>query len=491
MIESRPDWCLSRQRYWGVPIPALGCNKCGKEFLDPRVIDNFADTVTKEGTDSWFIKDLKEFLPENLKCPFCQKEGFEKSFDILDVWFDSGVSHQAVLKKRQELDFPCELYLEGSDQHRGWFQSSLISSVCIDGKAPFKAVLTHGFVVDGEGRKMSKSLGNVISPFEIIKDYGADILRLWVCASDYNEDIRISKEILTRLSEAYRKIRNTAKFILSNLYDFNPETDKLNYDDLSRIDKWILFRLERASQATSQAYEKFEFYKAYKTIYDFCNEELSMYYLDMVKGRLYTYAADARERRAAQTVIYEIINYLVRLIAPIFVFTAEEIYAHIPKDGKGKSKESVHLLGWPQRNPLYAQDDLAAQGKDIDTELKPVIELILEVAKVLEEKRGKGEIGSSFEAKIILLTNDEFRYKYLESLKEVLPEVFKVSQVAINKTEAIAEGKTSSTYSDIAIIAGKADGKKCVRCWNYSDRVGQSKTHPLICERCLRAIKEG
>lgn len=337
---------------------------------------------------------------------------------------------------------------------------------------------------------MSKSLGNVISPFDIIKDYGADILRLWVCASDYNEDIRISKEILTRLSEAYRKIRNTAKFILSNLYDFNPETDKLNYAELGKIDKWILFRLERVAEVTSQAYEKFEFYKAYKTIYDFCNGELSMGYLDMVKGRLYTSASDARERRAAQTAIYEIINYLARLIAPIFVFTAEEIYAYIPKDKKDRLEESVHLLEWPSRNPVYAQVDLAAQGKDIDTELGPILGLIPEVAKMLESKRGEAEIGSSFEAKIILLTNDEFRYKYLESLKELLPEVFKVSQVEIKKTEAITEGRISNLYQDIAIVAGKAQGNKCVRCWNYSNQVGQSKTHPLICERCLKAIKE-
>lgn len=490
MIESRPHWCLSRQRYWGVPIPALICQVCGKEFLWLPLIERFRGFVEQEGSDCWFSRPVEDFLPDGLNCPYCGKNTFKKGSDILDVWFDSGVSNQAVLKKRPELDFPCELYLEGSDQHRGWFQSSLIPSVCIDGKAPFKAVLTHGFVVDGEGRKMSKSLGNVISPFEIIKDYGSDILRLWVAASDYNEDIRISKEILVRLSEAYRKIRNTARFILSNLYDFNPETDKLTYQDLSKIDKWILQRLEIVRDKTSCAYENFEFYKAYKWIYDFCNEELSMYYLDMVKGRLYTYAADSRERRAAQTVIYEIINYLVRLIAPIFVFTAEEIYTHIPKDKKCQPKMSVHLLAWPQRNPLYAQDDLGAEGKDIDSELKPIIGLIPEVAKVLEAKREKGEIGSSFEAKIIMLTNDEFRYKYLESIKEVLPEVFKVSQVEINKTEAISEGKASSAFQDIAIISGKADGSKCLRCWNYSDQVGKSESHPSLCERCLSAIKE-
>jgi len=490
MIETRPDWCLSRQRYWGVPIPALVCQACDKEFLWLPLIERFRGLVEQEGSDCWFSRPVGDFLPDGLNCPYCGKNSFKKGNDILDVWFDSGVSHQAVLKKRQELDFPCELYLEGSDQHRGWFQSSLIPSACIDGKAPFKAVLTHGFVVDGEGRKMSKSLGNVISPLDIIKDYGADILRLWVAASDYNEDIRISKEILTRLSEAYRKIRNTARFMLSNLYDFNPENDKLNYQDLGRIDKWILAGLEDVRDKTSSAYENFEFYKAYKLIYDFCNQELSMYYLDMVKGRLYTFAADSRERRAAQTVIYEVLNCLVRLIAPIFVFTAEEIYAHIPKDKQNQPKESVHLLEWPQRNPLYAQVDLRAAAKVIDTELKPVIDLIPEVAGALEAKRGQGEIGSSFEAQIILLTNDEIRYKYLESIQEVLPEVFKVSQVEINRTQALREGKTSSIYQDIAIIAGKAEGRKCLRCWNYSNQVGRSRTHPLICERCLKAIKE-
>ena len=487
MIELRPDWCLSRQRYWGVPIPAVACVNCNKEFLFAEVIDNFADKVAKEGSDIWFVKDTKEFLPKGLKCPDCKSENFVKCNDILDVWFDSGVSHQAVLKKRKELEFPCALYLEGSDQHRGWFQSSLIPAMCIDGKPPFKSVLTHGHVVDGEGRKMSKSLGNVISPLDIMKDFGADIIRLWVAFSDYNEDIRISPEILARLSEAYRKIRNTARFILSNLYDFNPEENKIRYEELRKIDKWVLFRLERVLGLITAAYESFEFYKAYKGIYDFCNEELSMYYLDMIKGRLYTYAANSIERRAAQTAMYEILNVLVRILTPILVFTAEEIWSLMPKGRKDISETSVHLLSWPEENTIFALRN-AIKGRDIETDLKPLIELIPDVAKALEEKRGQGIIGSSFDAQIILLTNSEIRYKYLGSLKEDLPEVFKVSQVKIEKKQEISRGEVSQKYPDLAIIIEKSEGEKCARCWNYSLSVGKSKDHPLICERCIEAI---
>ena len=490
MVELRPDWCLSRQRYWGVPIPALVCNKCGEEFLSGEVIENFAGLVAGEGTDCWFRRDVKDFLPKGLKCPNCKKENFSKGSDILDVWFDSGVSHQAVLKKRKDLEFPCALYLEGSDQHRGWFQSSLIPSMCIDEKAPFKSVLTHGFVVDGEGRKMSKSLGNVISPQDIIKDYGADILRLWVAASDYNEDIRISTEILSRLSEAYRKIRNTVRFILSNLYDFNPDTDKVSYENLRKIDKWILFGLEHLIlDIVNKAYNNFEFYKAYQAIHEFCNIELSTFYLDMVKGRLYTYAANSIERRAAQTAIYEVLNVLARVMAPILVFTAEEIWQNMSKEKKDSSIGSAHLLDWPEVNPTFAQHDLPV-GKDIETELKMIIGLIPDITKVLEEKRQTGLIGSSFDAKINMLTNDENWYKYLKSLKDDLPEVFKVSQVNVIKQDKLETNLLrSSSYPDnIAIEVDKAEGTKCVRCWNYSQSVGSSKVHPLICNKCLIAI---
>ncbi|MBU0709404.1 MAG: isoleucine--tRNA ligase [Candidatus Omnitrophica bacterium] len=484
MVEERPDWCLSRQRYWGVPIPALVCDKCKEEVLDPRVIEKFADFVTAEGTDSWFKREVKDFIPDDFKCLSCKNDHFIKGSDILDVWFDSGVSHQAVLKKRGDLGrkIPCALYLEGSDQHRGWFQSSLITAMGIDGIPPFESVLTHGFVVDGKGRKMSKSLGNVISPLEVIKDYGADILRLWVASSDYNEDIRISDLIISRLSEAYRKIRNTLRFSLSNLYDFNPREQKIEYSKLKKIDRRILVRLQQMIKSVTEAYENFHFHKAYKNIYDFCNEDLSMYYLDMVKGRLYTSAADSLQRRAAQTAIYEVVTVLVRLMAPILTFTSEETYKHLPVEEK-VSHSSVHLLEWPKVDPAVA-------GDKIDTELEPIFELIPEISKLLEEERACGNIGSSFDAQINLLTKDDFRYKYLWSLEDDLCEILKVSKVNIAKEGNIDAGVKSEKFPEISIGVKKAQGEKCLRCWNYSLSVGSSKKHPLICQRCLEALRE-
>ncbi|MBM3244856.1 MAG: isoleucine--tRNA ligase [Candidatus Omnitrophica bacterium] len=479
MVQLRPDWCLSRQRYWGVPVPALVCGECKEEFFDTGVIEKFAKFIIGEGSDSWFSRKMEDFVPDGLTCPGCKKgKSFTRGTDILDVWFDSGVSSQAVLKKRKELSFPAALYLEGSDQHRGWFQSSIIPAICIDDKPPFKAVLTHGFVVDGAGRKMSKSLGNVISPFDIIKDYGVDILRMWVASSDYNEDIRISKEILTRLSEAYRKIRNTARFILSNLYDFDPDKDKVSYKDLKAIDKWILQASQALKAEVETAYDSFEFYKAYKAIYDFCNEQLSMYYLDMVKGRLYTFAAASSERKAAQTAIFEALNSLVRLIAPILVFTAEEIWQSMPKENKDKEKSSVHLLEWP---PSIEEFKNFQGSTDLLSFSQFVIGMIPEAAKALEEMRSKGEIGSSFDAQINLLTKSQVRYKFLTSLKIELCEIFKVSQVNIEID--------SGLDTEIKISASKAGGIKCVRCWNYSMSVGSQPEHKDICENCLKAIK--
>jgi isoleucyl-tRNA synthetase len=490
MVELRPDWCLSRQRYWGVPIPALACKDCNEEFLFPQVIEAFARLASEEGSDCWFKRPLADFMPSLLQCPHCGKSDFAKGADILDVWFDSGVSHQAVLKKRGALTFPCDLYLEGSDQHRGWFQSSLIPSICIDGIAPFKNVLTHGFVVDGEGRKMSKSLGNVISPFDIIKQYGAEIVRLWVASSNYSEDIRISSEIISRLVEAYRKIRNSARFILSNLYDYNPDSSAVRYAELRKIDVWILDKLESMYIQVTDAYEHFEFYKAYKGIYDFCNESLSMYYLDMVKGRLYTYASDSRPRRAVQTALYCVLNTLTRVMAPILAFTAEEIWQHMPKEDKDVVSQSVYLLDWPGQEELFpkgfTQD--SARAKEADFEV--ILGLIPEVTKLLEEKRAAGMIGSSFDAKINILTNSQNRYNFLESLQYELNEVFKVSQVEIVLKADFGEGVfKSARYSDIAIAALKAEGDKCPRCWNYTNELLTSQEYGTLCKRCARAIK--
>ena len=483
MIKLRPDWCLSRQRYWGVPIPAVACSDCARKFLFSEVVENLAEMTAKQGTDAWFIKGIEEFLPKGLVCPDCQSKKFIKTYDILDVWFDSGVSHQAVIKKRKELgDLPCGLYLEGSDQHRGWFQTSLIPSMAIDDEPPFESVLTHGFVVDGEGRKMSKSLGNVISPQDIIKDYGADILRLWVVSSDYNEDIRISSEILARLSEAYRKIRNTARFILSNLYDFNPDTDKVSYQDLRLIDKWILYRSQEYLKNIQGAYGDFEFHKAYKGIYNFCNQDLSMLYLDMVKGRLYTYAAGSKDRRSVQTVIYQILNMLIRITAPMLVFSAEEMWQHLPKEKDSRNYASVHLLDWPKINPLFAQLDLVNEGKDVASVLKDFVDLIPTVAAALEEQRGKGLIGSSFDAKIILLTNSSFYYRNSDLNKE-LCEIYKVSQIEFKLNEDLRQPIKFEQ-------ARKAQGKKCPRCWNWCLSVGEDNEHPEICSRCVSQVKQ-
>ncbi len=472
MVEGRPDWCLSRQRYWGVPIPSLICKKCNDEFLDLKVIEKYREFTVKEGTDCWFIRDVKDFIPQGLKCA-CGQEEFLKGADILDVWFDSGVSAQAVLKKRKELGgVPCELYLEGSDQHRGWFQSSLIPSMCIDAKSPFKSVLTHGHVVDAEGRKMSKSMGNVIHPQDIIKDYGADIIRLWVASSDYNEDIRISKEMISRLTEAYRKIRNTAKFILSNLYDFDPDKDRVRVKDFRSIDKWVVSRFEDVKAEVTKAYDAFEFNKAYKMIYDFCNEDLSMSYLDMVKGRFYTAGKKSVERRSAQSALYDILSGLTRLIAPILVFTAEDIWKELPKS-KDNNAESIHLSVWPTEELSFSEPD-----KEAVRDISKVMALIPDITKALEEKRVAGLIGSSFDAKIKLLTNNEEWYKFLTSLKDGLLEIFKISQVEIVK----------SNHSDVAIEVYKAEGVKCQRCWNYSLSVGKIASHLLVCDKCVDAL---
>jgi isoleucyl-tRNA synthetase len=487
MVQLRPDWCLSRQRYWGVPIPALVCDHCHEEILDPGVIDNFIRYVAGEGSDCWFQRQVKDFLPAGLVCPYCQHADFSKGADILDVWFDSGVSHQAVLKKRPELGgVPCALYLEGSDQHRGWFQASLIPSMCIDGRPPFKTVLTHGFVVDGLGRKMSKSMGNVISPLDIIKDYGADILRLWVASSGYNEDIRISPEILKRLSEAYRKIRNTARFILSNLYDFNPDTDKVDCEMMPKIDRWILYRMHQVLAGVDNAYQHYEFHTAYKLIYDFCNEDLSMYYLDMVKGRLYTAAAASAGRRASQTAMYEIVHILARIMAPLLAFTADEIWQHLPGSGHDRAAASVHLADWPQEDAgIFSRQALLKESAE---ELATVMELIPDIAKALEEERSKGIIGSSFDAGIILLTNKGFRYTYLDSLKDDLCEICKVSQVKISNGTELTQGIIAQKYPDVAIVVEKAHGVKCPRCWNYSADIGAHQAHPEICGRCVAAL---
>ncbi|UCH12975.1 MAG: isoleucine--tRNA ligase [Candidatus Omnitrophota bacterium] len=485
MVGNRPDWCLSRQRYWGVPIPVFKCKSCNKWIRDAKLIDYFADMASKQGTDVWFEKNAKDLIPKDYKCPECEGCNFQKGSDIIDVWFESGVSHQAVLKPNDELDYPCEIYVEGSDQHRGWFQTSLITAQALDNQSPFKSVLTHGFVVDGEGKKMSKSLGNVVSPQEVIKDYGADILRLWVASSNYSEDVRISNEILARLTESYRKIRNTARYMLGNLFDFSPDKDNVIYKDLLPIDKWAVSKAHQLLKESTEYYEKFLFHKVYRIVYNFCVVSMSNFYLDILKDRLYTFGKNSLVRKSAQTAIYEILTILNTIIAPVLAFTAEEIYKYIPK--LKNAPESIHLCLWPEI-------DESKIDYELQQEWQRLIDIRETVLKVLEDKRINNTIGNSLEAAVSLYTESERDYKFLQGHKEELPSIFIVSQVDLHKCippeEAVVclpAGKACED-SKIFVLAKRAKGSKCSRCWNYSTTVGQDKKHPLICKRCVEVI---
>ena len=467
MVANRPDWCLSRQRYWGVPIIAFYCDKCNEVLLDAHVIKHVASLFEKDGADIWFTGSVEQLLPKGTKCKKCGHISFKKETDILDVWFDSGVSHQAVLKHNRELDYPCELYLEGSDQHRGWFQSALITAMGIDKIAPYRNVLTHGFVVDGEGKKMSKSMGNVITPEEVMKKYGADILRLWVASSDYSEDIRLSDEILKRLADAYRKIRNTYKYLLSNLYDFDPEKDGVAYKDMLEIDRWILSELGSLVREASRNYESFALHKVYRYVYNFCVNEVSSIYLDVLKDRMYTFRKDSEGRRSGQTAMFEVLTVLLKVMAPLLAMTTDEAWGYLAVKDK---KESVHLESWPDEKSL---------GKWIDKDLQArwaVLAAVREkVLKKIEDVRSSGQIGSSLEAAVTVVTKDPQELEVLKEHRDFLRYLFIVSQAHLKEGE-----------SDI--LVEKAKGKKCSRCWNYSEAVATDEAHPTLCERCVKNI---
>jgi len=470
MVENRPDWCLSRQRYWGVPIIAFYCKACREVVLDAKVIEHVASLIEKDGADVWFKRSEEELLPPGTKCKKCSGAHFIKETDIIDVWFDSGVSHQAVLKRNKDLGYPCELYLEGSDQHRGWFQSALITAMAIDGIAPYKSVLTHGFVVDGEGKKMSKSLGNVITPEQVMKRYGSDILRLWVASSDYSEDVRLSEEILKRLADAYRKMRNTYKYLLSNLYDFNPSDHAVPYEKMTEIDRWVLSRLSALIKESSHSYDSYEFHKVYRDAYQFCVYEVSSVYLDILKDRMYTYKADSPERRSGQTAMHHLLAGLLKIMAPILAITTEEAWGYLGLSDAGKETSSIHLETWPEDNFDKWYD------KELDDRWAKLISLREDVLKKLEEKRQEGAIGSSLEAGIELSVKDENVRRFLEGNRDMLRYLFIVSQV---KLTGIAEDR---------IEIKKAGGLKCQRCWNYSEEVGRDKAHPTLCERCVKVV---
>jgi isoleucyl-tRNA synthetase len=482
MIENRPDWCLSRQRYWGVPIPVFMCKKCRQWIADHVLIRHFAEIVKTQSSDAWFKMEPKELMPRGYKCPYpgCEGDDFKKGEDIVDVWFESGVSHQAVLKQRHNLSYPADLYLEGSDQHRGWFQSALITSVAIDNTSGYRSVLTHGFVVDGEGRKMSKSLGNVIAPQDIIKDFGADILRLWVASSDYNDDIRISEKIIARLTEAYRKIRNTARFILGNIYDFDPEADAVDYNNMLEVDRWAVLRAKRLFEEVASSYEKFQFHKVYHLIYSFCIVEMSNFYLDVLKDRLYTFRADSLQRRSCQSAMYTILEYLVTLLGPILSFTAEEIWQNMPKS-KDMPK-SIHMHTWPDTAAFKTDNGLEAKYQ----RLKKIREVVL---KVLEEARVSGIIGSSLEAKVAIYTQKKEAFSFIEGYKDDLPALFIVSQAELKSEPPPANAVKDEEFPEISVVVEKAEGQKCARCWNYSNTVGVDSEYKDACQRCQDVLR--
>ncbi len=481
MVELRPDWCLSRQRYWGVAIPIFYCKSCNEPLMDGDIIEHVAILMEQEGADVWFIKDAKDLLPPGIKCSKCQNSEFTKENDILDVWFDSGVSHQAVLKRRPELKYPADLYLEGSDQHRGWFQSSLITAMGIEGRSSYKTVLTHGFVVDGTGKKMSKSLGNVISPLEVMKSYGADILRLWVASSDYSEDVRISPEILERIADSYRKIRNTYKYILGNIYDFDFSKDAVPLEKMTEIDLWALRELSELAQEVDRAYDGFQFHKVYSSAYNFCIVKLSNIYLDILKDRLYTFRNTSLERRSAQTALYYILTYLCKLTAPILCFTSDEAFESLTKDSKG----SIHLELWPDID-ILSKNVRSVFSEDKLENWNKLFYIRENVLKALEIKRGGGLIGSGLEAKVEIISLDKSVNKLLETYKADLAAIFITSQVDIVKPD-----EEVLKVDDIKLSVGvkKADGIKCQRCWNFDLKTGSDASYPTLCPKCIDAVK--
>lgn len=491
MIHQRPDWCISRQRAWGVPIPAFYCEGCEEVLLRPETVAYVRDIFRRHGSDSWFSMETEALLPPNTKCDKCGGNSFRREMDIFDVWFESGSSHHAVLNQRKELSFPADLYLEGTDQHRGWFQLSLLPSVAAWGKAPFKGVITHGFVVDEKGEKMSKSLGNFISVEDALKDFGADIIRLWASSQDYRQDINTSLPLIGRMSDVYRRIRNTFRFLLGNLYDFNPEKDSLPYEQLLEIDRWALSKTQRLIQTVTRAYQDMEFHRVHHSIHYFCAVDMSACYFDILKDRLYTWGENSPGRRAAQTVLQEILHVLVKLSAPLLVHTADEVWSYIKH--KVEDLPSVHLASWPRGNELWLNEPLEKRWEEL-------FRVREEVYKALEVLRARKKIGKSIEARISLYTEEEEFYHILQEHIEDLPALFIVSETHLVKARYDGQpdevvhhvpltGTPEGGYIRYTVGAGPSGNKQCQRCWNYFPTVGKNTTHPTLCSRCVKVVE--
>ena len=480
MVEQRPDWCISRQRAWGVPIVAFHCQGCGKVLLTQEILDKIIARVREEGADFWFASPAADILPPDTKCPECGKDAFTKETDILDVWFDSGVSFAAVAEPNPELGFPVDLYLEGSDQHRGWFHSSLLASVGTRGEAPYRGVLTHGFVVDGDGRKMSKSLGNVIAPQEVMAEYGAEILRLWVTAEDYRDDVRLSGNILKQLGDAYRRFRNTARFMLGNLYDFDPEKDLVPLKDREELDLVALSWMAQLIQRVKRAYQEYEFHLVFHRLHQFCAVEMSAIYLDILKDRLYVSGAASPARRSAQSTLYELLLDLTWLMAPILSFTAEEVWGYLPKPQR---EASVHLASFPEPRPGLPDEALLAKYEFL-------LKVRDEINRGLEEARKGKVLAKAQEARVTLVATDAELLEKLAQSAEVLKTLAQVADLTvIDESASLGQSLAAQEITGLLVQVDKASGEKCVRCWFTLDSVGQSSLHPKICQRCLQVLE--
>jgi len=484
MVESRSDWCISRQRAWGVPIPVFYCENCNNTIVTDETINSVAEKFEKESSDVWVKCSSKELLPEGFKCPKCSSDNFRKETDIMDVWFDSGITHRAVVdaRKNELCGSPAELYLEGSDQHRGWFQSSLLTSVATKGEAPYKAVLTHGFVLDGNGRKMSKSLGNVVDPQKIVGVYGADVLRLWAASVDYRNDVKIGDNIIQQLVEVFKKVRNTARFLIGNLYDFDPAVDYVEYNDLKEIDKVALHKLQVLVENVTKAFDDYEFYKYYQYLQNFAAVDLSSFYLDIVKDRLYTAGKKSLSRRACQTVLHETLQTLVRLFVPVMPHQAEDIWQYIPQVQKG-TIESVLLTNWTEINKDWFNEDLNKKWNKI-LELREI------VSRAIEPIRADKKIGSSLEAAVyIKVTNSPEVEEMLKSSENELSSIFITSQACIFNDNEPQDIMSKLEEGGFTIYVTPARGEKCERCWKFR-QLGVNRDYETICDECYEAVTE-